>query len=168
MRPIEFLDTLVEVLICDWRRGEPELRRCLVLLFSCQGQKKTYAGVEDLRVLAIGESLSPGGVMLPDPKSWTGMGKSLRLWVQRPAGRHPECLCRVGRSRLRDVGKCVRGQRNSSWKITGMEELSAAEVRGWGRTVRETLVKSPEGKARNTVWVEGGLKRHVSSRSHMN
>lgn len=158
MRPVELTDTLVEVLICDWRRGEPELRRRLVLWFLRLGQRKTYAGVEDLRVLAISESLSPGGVMLADPESWTDMGESLRLRVQRPAGRHPECTFRVGRSRLRDVGKCVGGQRNSSWKITGMEELSTAEVRGWGRTVRETQAKSPDGRVRNTAWVKVGSR----------
>lgn len=120
MRPVQVFDTLVEVLIGDWRRGEPELSRRLVILLLCLGPRKTYAGVEDLRVLAIIESLSPGGVMLTDPESWTDMGESLRLRVQGPAGRHAECTFRVDRSRL-DVLENV-------WEC---KETLAGKLLGW-------------------------------------
>ena len=71
-------------------------------------REKTYAGVEDLPVLAIGESLGPGGIMLANPKIWTDVGESLRLRVQRTAGRHSECTFRVGRSKSKMLEMCVR------------------------------------------------------------
>lgn len=159
MRPVELLDTLVKVLIGDRRRGEPELRRRLMILPLCLGPGKTYAGVEDLGVLAISESLSPGGVMLTDPKGRTDMGESLRLRVQGPAGRHSECTFPRGSLEVGCVGKWVEVQRNSSWKIARMEELGSIWVRGWGRTVRETQTKSPDDTICDTAW----FRRHVSS-----
>ena len=119
--------------------------------------EKTYAGIEDLRVLAINESLSPGGVVLADPKSWTDLGESLRLRVQGPAGRHIECTFRVRCSRLKMLKMCGRAKK-LLLKIAGMEELGAAEMRGMGRTVRESHVKSPDGAVPNT----GRVERHVS------
>lgn len=159
MRPVELLDTLVEALVGDRRRGKPELRRRSVILPLCLGPGKTYAGVEDLRVLAISESLSPGGVMLTDPKSWTDMRESLRLRVQGPAGRHSDCTFPRGSLEVGWIGKCVGVLRNSSWKITRMEELGSIWVRGWGRTVQETQTKSPDDTICNTAW----FRRHVSS-----
>lgn len=80
-------------------------------MFVAVKREKTYAGVEDLGVLAISESLSPGGVMLADPKSWADLVKGLRLRVQRPAGRHFECTFRVGRSRLKLFEMCGRAKK---------------------------------------------------------
>lgn len=79
MGPVELLDALMEVVIGDWGRSESELRRLLaaVPMDVPVTREKTYASVENLRVLAISESLSPGGIMLADPKSWADLCKSL-------------------------------------------------------------------------------------------
>lgn len=113
MGPVELLDALVEVLIGDWGGSESELRRLLaaVAMHVPVTREKTYASVEDLGVLAIRESLSPGGIMLADPKSWADLCKSLRLRVQRPAGRHFECTLRVGRSMLKMFEMCGRAKK---------------------------------------------------------
>lgn len=134
MRLVELLDTLVEVLVGDWRRGEPELSGRLVPLCLWPGQRKTYTGVEDLRVLAISESLSPGGVMLADPKSWADLGESLRLRVQRPAGRHPECTVPRGSLEVGGVGNVCEGKETLVGKLLGWRSRrgAAAEVRRWG------------------------------------
>lgn len=70
--------------------------------------------------------------MLADPKSWADLGKSLRLRVERPAGRHLQCTLRVGRSRLKTLER-VGGQGDSSEKNTGMEEFGTVENEGMGR-----------------------------------
>jgi hypothetical protein len=115
-------------------------------------REKTYAGVEDLRVLAISEGLSPGGVMLADPKSWADLVKGLRLRVQRPAGRHLECTFHVGRSRVEDVGNVREGKQTLVGKITGMDELGTVQMRGWG--VRPQRVTSNHPTAGPTAQFE--------------
>lgn len=97
----------------------------------------TNSRVEDLAILAVSEGITSCRVVLANPEKWTGLGKFLRLWVQRPAGHtggHHVFASYLSPS-LRDEGSWARGVSSP-----GLEE------EGTGRGGGEADEVSSEGR----------------------